>query len=69
MRQDEAQSSERPSRGTTGASRATTSRGANGGLLILTIDDSTRSGVFSAAAPEERTQSSRRSGPRRTPPR
>lgn len=69
MRQSAAQSSDRPARGTSGACRATTSRGANGGLLILNIDDNNRNGVFSSAAVEERGQGARRSGPRRTMPR
>ncbi|AKT40918.1 uncharacterized protein CMC5_050750 [Chondromyces crocatus] len=69
MRQSAAQNPERPARGSQGACRPTTSRGANGGLLILNIDDGTKAGVFSSSATEERAQSVRRTTPRRPLPR
>lgn len=68
MRQSDTQNSDRPPRGTSRSSRATNTRGANGGLLILTIDDSART-AFNSSASEERGQGARRSGPRRTLPR
>jgi hypothetical protein len=68
MRQGSAQNSDRPPRGASRACRATTTRGASGGLLILISEDSSRTAI-SGAATDERTQAARRAGPRRNLPR
>jgi hypothetical protein len=68
MRQIAPQSSDRTPRGTSRASKSTTTRGANGGLLVLISEDASRS-AFSGAAVDERSPSNRRAGPRRSAPR
>lgn len=68
MRHIASQNSDRPTRGTTRASKSTTTRGANGGLLVLISEEGSRS-AFSGAVVDDRTQSSRRANPRRSVPR
>lgn len=68
MRQAAPQNSDRPPRGTSRSARPTTTRGSSGGLLVLMIEDGSQT-VLSASNAEERSQSGRRAGPRRTTPR
>ncbi|MCC6557771.1 MAG: hypothetical protein IT372_32895 [Polyangiaceae bacterium] len=68
MRQIAPQSSDRPPRGASRASKSTTTRGANGGLAILISEDGSKSAI-SGAVVDERSQSGRHPGPRRSSPR
>lgn len=64
MRQIAPEGSDHSPRETSQGSRATTARGASGGLLVLMIEDSAVTN-FGAAQDGEGAKKPRRSGPRR----